>query len=91
MDRSDERVESAGASRVRGTMLWFNQAKGVGALRTQEGDRVDLSEAAFLAGEEPLGRCAGRVVEFDRAEAGVSRITFLTESTPRRARLRRSR
>jgi hypothetical protein len=97
VDRSDEKIEfegstaldSAAAPRTRGTMLWFNEAKGVGALRTQEGDRMHLSGAAFLPGEKPLGRCAGRAVEFERADAGVSRIAFLPESISRRARLRR--
>ena len=72
-------------------MLWFNEKKDVGALRTDDGDRIDLCGTAFLAGEKPLGRCAGRMVEFERAEAGVSRLAFVSESNPRRARLRRSR
>ena len=72
-------------------MLWFNDSKDLGALRTDEGDRIDVSGAAFLAGEKPLGRCAGRTVEFERAEKGISRLAFVPESNPRRARLRRSR
>jgi hypothetical protein len=78
-------------TRVRGTMLWFNQAKDSGALRTQEGDRIDVSGAAFLPGERPLGRCAGRAVEFERLEGGVCGLAFIPELNPRRARLRRSR
>jgi hypothetical protein len=31
------------------------------------------------------------LVEFERDEAGVSRLTFVQDSNPRRARLRRSR
>jgi hypothetical protein len=76
---------------MQGTMLWFNATKDVGALRTQEGDRIDVSGAAFLAGEKPLGRCAGRMVEFERTDIGVSRLSFVPDSNPRRARLRRSR
>jgi hypothetical protein len=76
---------------MRGTMLWFNETKDVGALLTHEGDRVDVSGVAFLAGEKPLGRCAGRTVEFERTDLGVSRLSFVPESNPRRARLRRSR
>jgi hypothetical protein len=76
---------------MRGTMLWFNEAKDVGALRTDEGDRVDVSGAAFLAGEKPLGRCAGKAVEFERLDGGVSRLAFVPALTPRRARRRRSR
>jgi len=76
---------------MRGTMLWFNEEKNMGALRTHDGDRMDVCGDAFLAGEKPLGRCAGRAVEFERAEAGVSRLSFVPDSNPPRARLRRGR
>lgn len=82
---------SAAATRVRGTMLWFNETKDLGVLRTDEGDRIDVSGRAFLAGEKPLGRCGGRTVEFERSGEGVHRLAFVPESNPRRARLRRSR
>ena len=55
---------SAGAIRVRGTMLWFNAAKDLGALRTDDGKRMDVLGTAFLPGEKPAGRCAGELVEF---------------------------
>ena len=74
-----------------GTMLWFNEAKDFGALRTTDGDRVDVPGAAFLPGQKPLGRCAGRAVQFDHVEGHVSALAFVDELTPRRARLRRSR
>lgn len=76
---------------MRGTMLWFNEAKDLGALRTDDGDRIDVSGSAFLPGERPLGRCAGRAVEFEQVEGGVSGLAFVQELTPRRARLRRGR
>jgi hypothetical protein len=82
---------SAAVTRVRGTMLWFNEAKDLGALRTDEGDRIDVSGAAFSPGEKPLGRCAGKAVEFERLEGGVRSLAFVPELNPRRARLRRSR
>jgi hypothetical protein len=72
-------------------MLWFNQAKDLGALRTDDGDRIDVPGAAFLQGEKPLGRCAGKAVEFERLEGGVSALAFVPELDSRRARLRRSR
>lgn len=72
-------------------MLWFNETKDLGALRTDEGDRIDVAGTAFLAGEKPLGRCAGMAVEFERGDEGVHRLAFVHESNPRRARLRRSR
>jgi cold shock CspA family protein len=79
------------ATRVRGTMLWFNDEKNLGALLTDIGDRIDVTGAAFLPGEKPLGRCAGRAVEFEWLEGGVSALAFVQDLNPRRARLRRSR
>lgn len=81
----------ANVTRMRGTMLWFNEAKDAGALRTDDGDRMDVPGTAFLPGEKPLGRCAGRTVEFEQLEERVSALAFVHESNPRRARLRRSR
>ena len=72
-------------------MLWFNDAKDLGALRTDDGDRIDVPGTAFLPGEKPLGRCAGKAVEFERLEGRVSGLAFVSESNPPRARLRRSR
>jgi cold shock CspA family protein len=74
-----------------GTMLWFNEEKDFGALRTADGDRVDVPGTAFLPGHKPLGRCAGRAVQFDQVEGRVSALAFVEDLTPRRARLRRSR
>jgi hypothetical protein len=53
---------------MRGTMLWFNEAKDLGALRTDDGVRIELSGTAFLPGEMPIGPCAGRVVGFESLE-----------------------
>jgi hypothetical protein len=72
-------------------MLWFNDAKDLGALVTDVGDRIDVPGAAFMPGEKPRGRCAGKAVEFEWSEGGVSALTFVPELIPRRARLRRSR
>jgi hypothetical protein len=72
-------------------MLWFNDAKDLGALLTDDGDRIDVPGTAFSPGEKPLGRCAGRVVEFERLEGGVSALAFVPDLNLRRARLRRSR
>ena len=88
---SNDASRSVVVRRTRGTMLWFNVEKDLGALRTDEGDRIDVSGAAFLAGERPLGRCAGKAVEFERLEGGVSRLAFVPDLNTRRARLRRSR
>jgi hypothetical protein len=72
-------------------MLWFNEAKDVGALSTSDGERIDVPGSAFLAGHKPLGRCSGRAVEFEQVDGRVSAIAFVEDLTPRRARLRRSR
>ena len=84
-------MASAAVTRVRGTMLWFNETKDLGALRTDEGDRIDVAGASFLAGEKPLGRCAGKRVEFERSDEGVRLLAFVEEPNPRRARVRRRR
>jgi hypothetical protein len=76
---------------MRGTMLWFNDAKDLGVLLTDVGDRIEVPGAAFSPGERPLGRCAGKAVEFQWLEGSVQALAFVSESTPRRARLRRSR
>ena len=79
----------AGLISLRGTMLWFNVAKDLGALRTDDGERVDVSGSAFLPGEKPVGRCAGKAIEFQPIDRGVTRLAFVPEPNPRRARLRR--
>lgn len=72
-------------------MLWFNAAKDLGALRTEGGERVDVLGAAFRAGEKPIGRCAGKAVEFDSVEGTVTGLAFLPDVSARRARMRHSR
>ena len=47
------------STRTRGTMLWFNPEKDLGALRTHAGERIEFPGSAFAAGEQPTGRCAG--------------------------------
>jgi hypothetical protein len=72
-------------------MLWFNAAKDMGALRTRDGERIDVPGTAFLPGEKPLGRCAGKAVEFEAPEGAVSRVAFVPEPSPARARRRHRR
>ena len=72
-------------------MLWFNAVKDLGALRTEDGERIEVPGAAFLDGEKPVGRCAGKAVEFEALDDGVMSLAFLPDSSPRRARLRRRR
>jgi hypothetical protein len=72
-------------------MLWFNAAKDLGALHTEEGERLDVPGEAFPPLEKPVGRCAGMPVEFEAHDGTVTGIAFVEELSPRRARLRRHR
>ena len=76
---------------MRGTMLWFNAAKELGALRTDAGDRLEFVGEAFAPGERPAGRCAGLPVEFELLYGAVSGLAFVPEPAQRRARMRRGR
>jgi hypothetical protein len=82
---------SAGTIRVRGAMLWFNAAKDLGALRTDDGERMDVPGTAFLPGEKPVGRCVGKLVEFETLHGPVGHLAFVPEPNPNRARLRSHR
>ena len=70
-------------------MLWFNEAKDFGALRTDDGERVEVPGTAFLPGERPVGRCAGKAVEYESLERAVRDVAFVPVPYPRRARPRR--
>jgi hypothetical protein len=78
-------------SRGRGTMLWFNEVKDLGALRTDEGTRIEVPGEAFSAGEKPRGRCAGLEIEFQVLSSEISGISFVPVVAPRRARKRSRR
>ena len=86
-----EKANSAAPIPMRGTMLWFNGAKDLGVLQTDAGERLDVPATAFSASEKPSGRCAGKPVEFVRADGIVSDVTFVPEGSSRRARLRHRR
>ena len=75
-------------ARLSGTMLWFNAEKDLGALRTADGERIEVPGDAFAPGEKPEGRCAGMAIEFDAVDGAPSAIAFPPEVIPRRARLR---
>lgn len=79
---------SAVQGRLSGTMLWFNADKNLGALRTSEGERIEVPGDAFAPGEKPVGRCAGMPIEFDAVDGVPNAIAFPPEVMPRRARMR---
>jgi hypothetical protein len=69
-------------------MLWFNADKDAGALRTDDGERIEVPGTAFRDGEKPVGRCAGRIIDFDAEAGAITEIAFVPEVDQRRARLR---
>lgn len=71
--------------------MWFNVAKDLGELRTEDGERLDVEGTAFGPGERPVGRCAGRAIEFEAVEGAISSIAFVSEVSRRRARRRHRR
>ena len=77
--------------RLTGTMLWFNAEKDLGALRTADGERIEVGGDAFAAGEKPAGRCKGMPIEFDQSDGAIAEIAFTPEVSPRRARMRNRR
>ena len=76
---------------MRGTMIWFNADKGHGFIRTEEDERLIVHSDGFTDGE-PVGRCAGNDVSFDRetidGEARAVNVATVPLSNARRARRR---
>lgn len=81
-----------GGTRMRGTMLWFNETKDRGAIAAEDGEQVSVVRTAFV-GAAPEGRCGGTPVEFTLVENGDGRtahdVAIVEELAPRRARRRR--
>ena len=82
---------------MRGALLFFNDQKGHGFIRTEDGERLYVARDSFAAGHVPEGRCAGVVVDFTRG-AGTGEHAFeafgvmrVPEAAVRRARLRTTR
>jgi cold shock CspA family protein len=75
-------------------MLWFNQVKDHGFIKTDEGERLRVDGPGFATGERPEGRCAEKVVTFQIEEGDEGRraqnVVFEREVAARRARLRGS-
>ena len=92
-DPDREPVEREGGA-VRGAMLWFDEAKDYGFIRTDEGERLYVDRAGFVDGAAPVGRCAGLPVELSVGERDGERfavdVSLVSEEPPRRARRRSS-
>ena len=78
---------------MEGTMLWFNQAKRHGFIRTDDGERLRVDLDGFATGR-PLGdRCRGTRVRFERTlveadEARAVDVVVVPLVAARRARSR---
>ncbi len=80
---------------MRGEMLFFNEERGSGFIRTEEGERLYVDRNGFLPGEAPEGRCAGLKVDFIRVEGTgehehvALEVSLVEELAGGRARRRR--
>jgi cold shock CspA family protein len=76
-------------------MLWFNVEKGYGYINTETEERLYVAGTGFLPGHEPKPRCKGAAVTFERQElqgdTQAVNVAFVSQSDPRRARLRHAR
>jgi cold shock CspA family protein len=77
---------------MRGKMIWFNEKKDLGFIRTDDDERLSVLGPAFAGGKRPQGRCAEAVVSFEISETNGDRqaenVVLVEEEAPRRARLR---
>jgi hypothetical protein len=75
---------------VKGTMLWFDEAKDYGFLLTDDGERLRVDRDCFVGGGAPVGRCARRPVNLSVGERDGEPIaidvSLVPEESPRRAR-----
>ena len=75
---------------VQGKMLWFNEAKNFGFIRTEEGERLYVHRDGFLPGDAPVGRCAGVAVTFNVSSGEPERkavdVVIVREEASKRAR-----
>jgi cold shock CspA family protein len=78
---------------MRGEMLWFNEAKEYGFIRTDAGERLYVHRDGFVPGAVPVGRCAGKLVDLQLVADDLGRravaVSFVDERDVRRARPRR--
>ncbi len=81
--------------RVDGKMLFFNEEKDYGFIRTADGERIAVNRASFVDGQAPVGSCAGLPVRLTPTETAEGRIavdvSMIVEPEHGRARRRSSR
>ena len=59
---------------MNGAMLWFDEEKDYGFIRTEEGERLYVDRDGFIDRAAPIGRCAGRPVRLTVSERDGQRI-----------------
>jgi cold shock CspA family protein len=86
---------STGRTTMQGTMLWFNLEKGYGFIQTEDGERLYVARGDFLPQHEPMPRCKGQEVTFQRqvgeGDTRAVEVSFVSRDQPMRARLRTPR
>jgi hypothetical protein len=91
---SDRAADRRDGPAVKGTMLWFDEAKDYGFVLTDDQERLRVDREGFVDGAAPVGRCARRPVELSVRERDGERVavdvSLVTEEAPRRARRRSS-
>ena len=77
---------------MNGELLWFNEVKHLGAIKTDDGQRLQVHRSAFAPGHAPVGRCAGMKVAFTVGQADgelqALDVEVMPMVAPRRARRR---
>jgi hypothetical protein len=75
---------------MQGELLWFNEARGDGVIRADDGRDVPVLREGFADGRGPVGRCGGTRVSFELASADFRAVSvsYLPAEVVRRARLR---
>ena len=77
---------------MEGELLWFNEVRQDGMIRTDDGGEISVLGRAFPNGRGPVGRCGGMRVRFDRVTAAEGAkavsVSYVPAELPRRARRR---
>ena len=72
---------------VLGQMLWFNEAKHVGMIESDDGERFSVRREDFVDGA-PVGRCASLPVTFESVGSTAVNVRMHQADDVRRARRR---
>ncbi len=82
-----EALQNTSSQRMNGTMFFFNEEKNVGAIKSDDGERLEVRRSGFVPGHAPVGRCSGLPVVFSLSEDGLAvNVSVVEEVNPRRAR-----